>query len=153
MPRLTGIAIKEVPKGPMRLVHQADVTVEAGLVGDCRGSDSLYGGNRQITILALSQWVEACTKLRRYPIWTTRRANLLLEGVSFGPDMLGKLLIMGEVVLRVMGECKPCARMDEHYPGLMEALADWRGGATCRVIKPGRLVIERSVRVTLPPPT
>jgi MOSC domain-containing protein YiiM len=39
--------------------------------------------------------------------------------------------------------------MDQFYFGLQEKLRDsWRGGVTCRVIRPGTIYLENEVNLT-----
>ena len=72
--------------------------------------------------------------------WTTRRANLLLEGVSFSAKDVGVQIHIGEVILEITRETDPCSRMDEQQPGLRKALEpDWRGGVCTRVVQDGKI--------------
>lgn len=140
---LAGIARKVAPGANMGLINEAEITVEHGLEGDCRGRGG-WGRKRQITVLSVEQWDEACEALGELGeglSWFTRRANFLVVGLRFGPETLGKKLRIGaNVILEITGETKPCNRMDEDCPGLKAALAkDWRGGVTCRVIQRGRV--------------
>lgn len=132
---LCGIALKEKPRNDMEITTMASLTVSLGIVGDCRGSKK----KRQVTILAIEQWEEACDELRVNLVWHLRRANLLVSRLRFGPDDTGKYLLIGDdVILEITGETKPCSRMDRIHESLQEALRkDWRGGVTCRVVSGG----------------
>lgn len=140
-----GIAIKPQKRGPMEEVASVMVTAQDGIEGDCRGRGGT-SRKRQVTVLSLFQWEQACAELGKALPWTLRRANVLVKGISnpelrFGPDNVGrKLYLASGLVLQVTGETDPCSRMDEAYPGLKDALSkDWRGGVTCRVEEEGRL--------------
>lgn len=145
---LQSIAIKLTKKGPMILVPFRDIDIEKGLVGDCRGKGGLMR-ERQITVLSQEQWEAACTELGKELRWETRRANLLVQGIAFGPEHIGKRLYIGlHVVLEITGETDPCRRMDEAHDGLKKALSpDWRGGVTCRVLREGPISVGNQVEL------
>lgn len=130
---LEGIARHQVKKGPLEELDEVDITVDHGVSGDARGDVP----DRNVTVLSLEAWQAACDALGQTPSWITRRANLLVSGLDL-KDSAGKRLTIGDVVLEVTKETKPCGRMDEAVPGLLKALVpDWRGGACCRVIQGG----------------
>src|SRR5262245_49041532 len=79
MGKLIGIAIKKQSRGPMQLLDEATVTLAGGVNGDYRGR---RGGPRQVTVLVREAWDDACRELGADPLWTTRRANLLVDGVK-----------------------------------------------------------------------
>jgi MOSC domain-containing protein YiiM len=64
----------------------------------------------------------------------TRRANLMVRGTPLG-QRRGRILQVGAAQIRILGETKPCERMDEALAGLKEAMwPDWRGGAFGEVL-------------------
>lgn len=127
----------------MELLEDATLDEEAGVVGDSRGRSA----GRQVTVLAREAWQEACDELGRELPWTTRRANLLVEGVDL-PRQAGRRLGVGDALLEITGETEPCQRMDDAAPGLRRSLRPgWRGGVTCRVVTGGRVRPGDAVRV------
>ena len=79
--------------------------------------------------------------------WTTRRANLYIEGLRL-PRAKGSILRVGPVVLEVTGQTNPCHRMEEAYAGLLSALHPaWRGGVTCSVREAGHIRIGDPVEI------
>jgi MOSC domain-containing protein YiiM len=77
-----------------------------------------------------------------------RRANLLVDGITFGPDMVGQQIKIGQLILLITRETDPCPRMDAQYQGLTQALIpDWRGGVCCRVIADGRININDTAQI------
>ena len=53
---LKAIAIKSGPRDTMQQRNEAEITIEKGITGDFRGSQS----DRQITILSESAWQKSC---------------------------------------------------------------------------------------------
>lgn len=149
MGRLAGIAIRSAKRAPMQTLDAAEVSVAAGVAGDFRGRP----GDRQVTVIAADAWQAACAELGRELSWTTRRANLLVDGVSL-PREAGGTIEIGDVRLRVTMETAPCSRMDEQCRGLRAALApEWRGGVCCEVVEGGAVRVGDTVRVVPPPAT
>ena len=131
---LLAIARRAASRAAMEEIAAASVTREAGLEGDFRGADD---EERQVTVLTRECWEAACAELGCDLPWTTRRANLLIEGLRVG-GALGRTVRIGDLALEITGETAPCARMEEQRPGLRQALTpDWRGGVTCRVARAG----------------
>jgi MOSC domain-containing protein YiiM len=121
--------------------EMAEVGVADGVKGDVRGSTP----GRQVTVLFREGWERACGELGVAPLpWVARRANLLVEGVAV-PREGGRLRI-GNLVLEVTGETKPCRLMEAAHRGLRQALApDWRGGVCCRVVQGGTIHLGDAV--------
>lgn len=131
MPKLVAIAYKTVKRGPMKEVLCANVTQHSGVEKDVFGRP----GKRQVTVLSVQQWQAACQSINADLVWMIRRANLLVDGLSFSPADVGKQLRIGDLSLEITGETDPCSKMEMAHPGLELALTpDWRGGVTCRVL-------------------
>ena len=142
MPTLTAIAYRTKPKAPMTEIDSVEITCEQGVVPDTRGKP----GKRQVTILSLESWQIACADLGVELPWTTRRANILVSGISFSASDVGKILQIGDVRLQITVETDPCNRMDEQHQGLTVALTpDWRAGVCCRVLSAGHIQINDQV--------
>jgi MOSC domain-containing protein YiiM len=129
----------------MQEIAEGLITVAAGLEGDYKGARH---PRRQITVLAREAWQAALAELGAAGLaWTTRRANLLVEGVEL-PRGRGGLLQVGPVRLEVTGPTHPCIRMEQACEGLLRALArDARGGVTCRVLVGGHVALGCPVEV------
>ena len=137
-----GIARTRERLGPMEEIAQASVSIGAGIDGDARGTKP----GRQITVLFREGWEDACNDLGIALPWTTRRANLLVEGLE-RPREPGGCLQIGTVVLEVTRETDPCQLMEKAQAGLFQALKpDWRGGVCCTVVHGGQLQIGDAVR-------
>jgi MOSC domain-containing protein YiiM len=141
MGKLTGIARREEKRAPMETLERAEISAVTGVANDWRGKP----GRRQVTVLSASAWRDACRDLGAEVSWTTRRANLLVEGIEL-PDTTGGVLRIGGVRLLITGEIDPCSRMDEQVPGLTQALVpEWRGGVSCTVLEGGTVALGDDV--------
>jgi len=99
-----------------------------------------------VTVLFREGWEGACRDLGVKLPWTTRRANLLVEGVPVPRE--GARLSVGDMVLEVTDETKPCQVMEAACTGLRQALTpEWRGGVTCRVVRGGTIRVGDRVEV------
>ena len=140
--RIIAMARHGKSRAPIEEISTAKVSVPAGIEGDLRGTSR----QRQITILAAEDWRQAVEEVGEPDLaWTTRRANLLVEGIAL-PRTIGSRLQVGAVTLEVRGETEPCDRMDAQCDGLRAALTpEWRGGIFCTVIAGGVISIGDSV--------
>lgn len=139
MGHLLGIARRPKPRAAMEMLETSRVTPAFGIEGDARGTAKPSGKTRrQVTVLTAEAWVRACQNVGRDLPWTTRRANLLVDGLLLDQTTVGQHLRIGDILLEINGETDPCKRMDEACPGLEKALTpDWRGGVFCTVITGG----------------
>mgnify|MGYP001814260991 FL=1 len=143
MGRLAGIARREKKRAPMETLESAEISAETGVANDSRGKP----GKRQVSLLSAAAWQAACDDTGTDAPWTTRRANLLIEGLDL-PKTAGQIVAIGDVRLRTTVEIDPCSRMDEQVPGLTDALTpDWRGGIGCEVIAGGVVSVGDEVRI------
>jgi MOSC domain-containing protein YiiM len=131
----------------MRELSVVTISTDSGLEGDCRGKP----GKRQVTVISAEAWNDACADLNVQLPWMVRRANLLLSGLRFTAEHVGKVLAIGEVRLLITRETDPCRRMDEAHQGLRFALTpQWRGGVCCKVLQAGRIALGDSVTLVDP---
>lgn len=152
--RLIGIARRPARRAPMQELKEGIVTLERGLVGDHKGAKFK---NRALTVLAAEDWAAALAALPAPETaatlpWTTRRANLLVEGVRL-PRARGAILRIGTILIEVTYPTVPCRRMEEARAGLQKALyPEWRGGITARILEPGTLRLGDAVGIVSSPP-
>ena len=138
---LIGIARTAELRAPMQEIGVATVGIERGIEGDARGMKL----GRQVTILFHEGWESACREIGAHLPWTTRRANLYVEGLDF-PREAGWRLRIGDVVLVVTQETLPCELMEQARKGLRDAMTpDWRGGVCCSVVHGGEIRIGSAV--------
>jgi MOSC domain-containing protein YiiM len=136
MAELQAIWIKRFKRGPMDPANRASLVAGRGLVGNMN-----QGGRRQVTIIEAERWTETCAELGVAVPPAARRANLLISGLPLA-DSRQRILRIGAARLRVLGETRPCERMDEAQPGLRRALeSGWRGGAFAEVLDDGEIAV------------
>lgn len=146
---IVALARRAVSRSPMEEVKVAVLTPDVGVLGDCKGRKF---PERHVTILAVEDWDATLLDLAGpagppdLP-WTTRRANVLVQGFTL-PRGIGSIIALGDCLVQVTGQTTPCAQMELAYPGLLRALApDWRGGVTCKVLTGGGISIGDPVAV------
>ncbi len=132
----------------METLDHADVTVDAGVAGDFRGSLKPGRNKRQVTVMAAEGWRDALRELKAAVPWEQRRVNLLVEGLALEASKGARISFDSGLVLEVTGECDPCSRMEEVAPGLKAVLLPhWRGGVTTKVIESGPIRVGDNVRI------
>jgi len=134
MGKVVEIATREKSRAPMVVYAAAKVSFEHGIGDDFRGKKR---NDRQVTVMEKECWDAVCKEMGKKMHWTTRRSNILIEGVNL-ENSKGLILKIGNFMLEITGEMEPCKRMDEQYEGLTAALTpEWRGGVTCKLLSEG----------------
>lgn len=128
-------------RGPMDSVEQAVMQMGEGLAGNAN-----QGGRRQVTILERENWAELMTEVNGTLPPSARRANLLIDGLSLYRSAK-RVLRIGSCRIRILGETRPCERMEEAWPGLQAAMSRaWTGGAFGEVLDDGEILVGDPVR-------
>lgn len=139
---VAGLAVRTAIRGDMHEIAEATATVNGGLDGDLQSQP-----DRGVTLLSLGQWDDVQRQLGASLPWHTRRANVAIDGGALG-GLIGRRVRIGEVVLKIADETRPCELMDRLHPGLKLALTpECRGGIHGQVLEAGRIKIGDAVEV------
>ena len=125
----------------MDAVARATLKAQHGLVGNTD-----QGGRRQVTLLEQEVWQALMAQVGATLPPSIRRANLLLSGIRLVKSRK-RILSIGACRIRILGETKPCERMEEACPGLQQAMyPEWAGGAFAEVLDDGTIAVGNVVR-------
>lgn len=123
---------------------KARATKGKGLDGDERAK-----GKRGITFLDADRWFDVIAELDTVLPWHTRRANVLVQGIDLS-QTIGMRLRVGEVIVHIWGETKPCDEMEELCKGLKAFLKPhMRGGVHGEVLSGGLIRVNDPVELLL----
>jgi MOSC domain-containing protein YiiM len=104
---------------------------------------------RQVTIIDLEQWHALMDRLGGDLDTSARRANLVIDSIDLF-DSRGKTLCIGTTRLHILGETRPCERMDEALPGLLPAMLErWGGGVFAQVVEGGEIAVGDAVEFVI----
>jgi MOSC domain-containing protein YiiM len=133
---LKAIWVKRAHRGPMDPAERADLVADRGIVGNAD-----QGRRRQVTIIEQEIWDDLMRKVGGTLPPSARRANLMISGTPL-VNGRGRVLRVGSCRIRILGETKPCERMEEAHAGLRAAMyPDWRGGAFGEVLDSGAIAL------------
>ncbi len=142
LPSLSAIFLKRARRGPMDQVGSARLRANLGLEGNVQ-----QGNRRQITLLEEERWQGLMRRLGADLPPRARRANLIVRDIDLSAGRGGRILRVGACRIQILGETRPCARMEGLLPGL-EALMvpDWGGGAFGIALDDGTIEVGASLR-------
>lgn len=130
--RVEALWRKRAVRGVMDPVESARFVEGEGIEDDAnRGRRK-----RQVTVIEKEVFDRVAAELPDTEPYM-RRANVMVSGVALN-ESRGRVLRVGGVRIRILGETRPCERMDAQVPGLTAALSPpWNGGAYGVVLDDG----------------
>ena len=138
---LDRIFIKRAHRGPMDSCPRATLIAGRGIEGNAD-----QRGRRQVTLIARERWDELMAGLDLSLDPASRRANLVVTGIDLEGSS-GKVLRIGPCRVRLIGETRPCERMDEAATGLRAKMCErWGGGAYGEILDDGEIAVGDEVR-------
>jgi MOSC domain-containing protein YiiM len=130
--RVEALWVKRAIRGPMDPVDEATLIVGEGIDRDANRGRS----HRQVTIIEREVFDRIGQRLPDAAP-EMRRANVMVSGIRLA-ESRGQVLRLGDVVIAIRGETRPCERMDEQCDGLRSALEpEWGGGVYGIVLEGG----------------
>lgn len=134
--KLEAIWIKRFRRGPMDPRESAALRAGRGIEENAN-----QGGKRQVTVISKEAFADVSAELGATIDPSFRRANLMVSGIDLR-ESRGRILAVGGVRLRIVGETRPCERMDEAFRGLRAALSpEWRGGVYGEILDDGSVAV------------
>ena len=140
--RLEAIWLKRERGGTMDAVAEVTAQVGGGLAGDANFGRT----RRQVTLIEKEVFDALNDEFGSLVDPALRRANLMVSGVRLA-DTRDRKLRIGDCLLQVRGETRPCTLMEDQLTGLRDALDPrWRGGVFCTVLSDARIQVGDEVR-------
>lgn len=146
--RVEKLWTKRAKRGPMDPADELRVVRRTGIE-----TNANWGGRRQITIIERERWEAMMAELGGVELDpSARRANVMVSGCDLGGSR-HHILRLGDVRIQIVGETRPCERMDEAHQGLRRAMAaPWNGGAYGIILDDGAIRVGDPVELLPPPP-
>lgn len=132
--RVTWIGLRPARRADMAVVNHADLTTQAGLIGDRYSGRS---GERHVTLIQAEHLVTIAAFLGLEAVDPALlRRNIVVSGLNL-LALKDRRFRLGSAVLKMTGDCHPCSRMEEIFgPGGYNAVRG-HGGITARVLEDG----------------
>ncbi len=117
--------------------NTVDAVKGQGLKGDIH---AISQSNRQVLLIEQ----ETLKGLNLEPGMV--KENITTEGIMLMTLTSRQRIQVGEAILEITKECKPCDRMEEIRPGLRSAL-EGRRGVLAMVIEGGRISVDDPIKL------
>lgn len=130
--RIEALWIKRAHRGVMDPAETITLVEGKGI-----DTDANFGrAKRQVTIIEKEVFDRIQVALPDVEPFM-RRANVMVSGIRLR-ESRNRILILGDVRIRLYGETRPCERMDAQVDGLTSALdPEWNGGVFGVVLDDG----------------
>jgi MOSC domain-containing protein YiiM len=143
--RVEAIWTKRAKRGPMDSARRVTLIADKGIEGDANFGRT----KRQVTVIEREVFERVRAHLPEADP-SMRRANIMLSGLPL-EGARDQVLTLGEVRIRLIGETRPCERMEEQCAGLTTALdPHWGGGAYGVVLDDGEISVGDPATLAAP---
>lgn len=151
--QVLAIQIAEAAALPMQPVDEIEAVAGKGLVGDryasCNGKyppdeDGNVLPKREVTLIEAEVLAAVANESGIEFTHAQTRRNLLTQDVPLN-HLVGKSFSVGEVEMRGVELCEPCAYLEQLHPGIMKPLIH-RGGLRAQVVRSGKIRVGDHVR-------
>ncbi len=121
----------------------------------CIAGEGIFGERRacagnppgdQVTLIEAEAIEAAIAIVGRFTAKDTRR-NVVTRGVALN-HLVGHTFVVGDVVLRGIELCDPCARLARFTSRGFERALEHRGGLRAEVVQSGTIVVGSAVRLS-----
>ncbi len=143
--QLVGIFLTSQKGGPLQACQQAESLTDGGLAGDryCR-RDGKGKPDQEITLIE-SEALEALARECDITLEPSQsRRNLLTKGVPLN-HLVDREFAVGQVVLRGIRLCEPCAHLEELTQKAVKDGLRHRGGLRARIVKGGTIQVGDAI--------
>ncbi|MBT8250969.1 MAG: MOSC domain-containing protein [Acidimicrobiia bacterium] len=142
MPNVSALWLKPAHNGAMKPIDTLTLLEGTGIEGNAD-----QGGWRQVTIISEDRWSQVNADLDATVDPQLRRANIMVAGLELA-ESRGRVLELGECLIEIRGETRPCRLMDEQHSGLRDALSsNWGGGVFGVVTRSGTVSVNDEARL------
>jgi MOSC domain-containing protein YiiM len=143
--KVEALWIKRAHRGVMDGAESVTLVEGKGI-----GTDANFGrSKRQVTVIEKEVFDRIRSDLPEVEPYM-RRANIMVSGIRL-ENTRNQVLHLGDVRIRLIGETRPCERMDAQVPGLTAALdPHWNGGAYGVVLDDGEVSVGDEARLASP---
>ena len=136
-PTVAGLQICPGTRQPMKPLDAVRAVENMGLEGDRHAKPDSH---RQVLLIEAETLEKLGLRVGQV------KENITTRGIALMSLPAGTRLHIGEAVLEVTAECRPCERMEELRPGLREILSGQRG-VLARVAQGGTLRVGDPITV------
>jgi MOSC domain-containing protein YiiM len=143
--KVEALWIKRAHRGVMDPADEVTVVEGKGI-----DTDANFGrSKRQVTVIEKEVFDRIIAELPDVEPFM-RRANVMVSGIRL-ENTRNHVLTLGDVMIHLYGETRPCERMDAQVPGFTAALdPNWNGGAYGVVLNDGQIQVGDAVSIAEP---
>ncbi len=140
--KIEWIGLRPVKKADLTSVPSAEITVDAGLMGD---HNARKGGKRMVTLIQKEHIDLVASVMNKSVSPLDLRRNIVVSGINLLALHDQEISLGDGIVLKGTGYCVPCSRMEENLGAGGYNAMRGHGGITTTVISGGKLAVGDSI--------